>query len=166
MEKGVKRKLAEDVFQMINKKWALVAAGTLEAYGCMTVAWGGFGALWVKPVITVYIKPSRNTHDYLMNNEYFSVSFFAEAYRDDLITMGTLSGRNCNKVSMTSLTPIAAGNSVAFSQASTVYLCKKIYWQRLDVKNVPEEIRRKYYEGEEPHTMFIGEIVETMQQNC
>ena len=159
------RELIQEVFDAINQRWALVSAGTIEHYGSMTVAWGGVGALWVKPVITVYVKPVRNTHDYLTKNDYFTVSIFSKEYKNDLVLMGTLSGKDCDKVAKTSLTPIAIENSVAFSQASKVFVCKKLYQQSINEANVPPTIRQKYYANESAHTMFIGEVIDIVYPN-
>lgn len=149
----------KEVFNEINHEWAVLSAGTLSDFGCMTIAWASIGALWVKPVVTLYVKPMRNTHDYLMQNDYFALSVFSQDYKKDLITIGSISGRDDpQKVEKTSLTPIAIADVVSFSQAQKVVVCKKLYQQKMDIAGVPSDIKTKYYEHEEIHTMFIGEI--------
>ena len=69
-----------DAFHIFDKQWALVTAGTLKHYNTMTISWGGLGTLWSRPVATVYVKPIRYTYQFLEKNEYFTVSFFPEAY--------------------------------------------------------------------------------------
>lgn len=61
----------KEVFNEINHEWAVLSAGTLSDFGCMTIAWASIGALWVKPVTILYVKPMRNTHDYLMQNDMY-----------------------------------------------------------------------------------------------
>ena len=70
-----------DAFHIFDKQWALVTAGTLNHYNTMTISWGGLGTLWSRPVATVYVKPIRYTYQFLEKNEYFTVSFFPEAYK-------------------------------------------------------------------------------------
>ena len=113
---------------------------------------------------TVYVKPVRNTFNYLENNDYFTVSFYGEEYRKDLATLGTLSGRDGDKVAKTSLTPVQVGNGVTFSQADITLVCKKIYRQDLDVSRMPQEAVNKYYLTEAPHRMFIGHVVEVIKK--
>mgnify|MGYP000569281464 CR=1 FL=1 len=154
----------KDVFREINHEWAVITAGTLNDFGCMTIAWASIGALWVKTIVTLYVKPIRNTHDYLLKNDYFTLSAFSREYKDDLVTISSISDRNdSHKIEKTRLKPIGLGeNAVTFLQAKKAIVCKKIYQQRLDVTAVPEDIKIKYYKNEEIHTMFIGEIENIM----
>ena len=42
-----------------DKEWALLTAGDSSKFNTMTISWGGFGTLWHKPVITVYVRKNR-----------------------------------------------------------------------------------------------------------
>ncbi len=64
----------------------------------MTVSWRGFGTLWHKPVVTVYLRPDRYTYEFMKNSECFTLSFYDEDYKQDLITLGTKSGRDIDKL--------------------------------------------------------------------
>lgn len=158
--------LYKDVYYEFNQKWALISSGTIHDFGCMTIAWASLGVLWRKPIVTVYIKPIRNTHKYLLENNYFTLCFFPDKYKDDLLKLGTISGRdNPKKIDKTVLTAIPLNNhTVGFSQAGAIYICKKIYQQKMDVLEVPAQVRNEYYTEEEIHTMFIGEIEEVLSQ--
>ena len=150
----------EKSFELFDKGWALVTAGTVENYNTMTISWGGLGTLWNKPVTTVYVKPIRHTHSFLDSNEYFTVSFFDNEYRQDLSVLGTLSGKDGDKVAKTSLTAVSVGNSVSFKEAKLTLLCKKIYRQDLDKSFMPDFAVEKYYTDEAEHTMFVGQVLE------
>lgn len=150
-------------FSAYDKEWALVTAGNTENYNTMTISWGGLGTLWNKPVATVYVKPIRYTHSFLDENEYFTVSFYDEKYRQDLGVLGTLSGRDGDKVAKTALTPVAVGESVSFKQAKITLLCKKIYRQDLITDTMPQDAIDKYYIDEAPHTMFIGHVIDIIE---
>ncbi|MDD3193521.1 MAG: flavin reductase [Oscillospiraceae bacterium] len=153
-----------DVFRIFDKQWALVTAGSMEDYNTMTVSWGGLGTLWSRPVATVYVKPIRYTYQFLEKNAYFTVSFFPDSYRKDLGILGSKSGRDGNKIVLTSLTPTAVENGVGFAQASATLLCKKIYWQDLDLNQIPQDAIDAYYQTEAPHRMYIGEVVGIQQK--
>ena len=150
----------EKSFELFDKGWALVTAGTVENYNTMTISWGGLGTLWNKPVATVYVKPIRHTHSFLDSNEFFTVSFFDEKYRKDLGVLGTLSGRDGDKVAKTALTAVSVGNSVSFKEAKLTLLCKKIYRQDMDKSFMPDFAVEKYYTDEAEHTMFVGQVLE------
>ena len=147
-------------FDLFNKGWALVTAGGVENFNTMTISWGGLGTLWNKPVATVYVKPIRYTHNFMESSEYFTVSFFDTDYRADLATLGTLSGKEGDKVAKTQLTPVAVGETVSFKEAKLTLLCKKIYRQDLDKSMMPADVVEKYYIDEAEHTMYVGEVVE------
>ena len=114
-----------------NRDWALVTAGTIDRFNTMTISWGGMGTLWSRPVATVYVKPCRYTHEFMENNDYFTVSFFPEKYREDLGILGSRSGRDGDKVALTSLTPKAGEQWVSFEEAEHVLVCRKIYRQAM-----------------------------------
>ena len=153
----------KSIFNSFDRDWALVTAGTPGDFNTMTISWGGLGTLWELPVATVYVKPVRYTHDFLERCDFFTGSFFPEQYREDLNILGSRSGRDEDKMALTSLTPIACGESVAFKEAEQTLLCRKIYRQDLDIRQIPEDVIRTYYTVEAPHTMYIGEVIGGLQ---
>lgn len=153
-----------DIFQAFHRDWALLTAGKPEHYNTMTISWGGLGTLWGKSVATVYVRPSRYTYEFMEANDYFTVSFYTDLYKNDLKILGTESGRDSDKVSKTSLSPISAGDSTTFAQAKMTLLCKKLYGQDLDPNAIPPEIMEVQYGTAAPHKMYIGEVVEILGQ--
>ena len=152
-----------NVFDVFNKGWALVTAGSMDSFNTMTISWGGLGTLWGKSVATVYVKPVRYTHEFLEKNEYFTLTFFPEEYRKDLSLLGSRSGRDGDKVALTSLTPVAVGESVGFREASLTLLCRKLYRQDMDVSAMPADVAALHYAKEAPHTMYVGEVLEIIR---
>ncbi len=156
--------LNTDIFSLFDRQWALVTAGTLEDYNTMTISWGSLGSIWdipskAKPIATIYVKPIRHTYNYLNSNEYFTLSFFPEAYRRDLLLLGSRSGRDGDKVAQTQLTPIAVEHGVTFQQATMTLVCRKLYYQDMQREHMPAEVVSTFYSDEEPHRMYIGEVV-------
>ena len=153
-------KLCNDMLDLFSKKWALVTAGKAGHYNTMTIGWGSLGTLWSKPVCNVYVKPIRYTYDFLEQYDYFTITFFDEEYKNDLMLLGTKSGRDGDKVALTSLTPVFDEYGVSFKEAVCTIVCKKIYYQDLDVSVMGKDIIDKYYVSEEPHRMYIGEVIQ------
>ena len=153
------KKFFDEVFKVYNKDWALLTAGTVDNYNTMTISWGGLGTIWNKDVVTVYVRPNRYTYGFMEKNEYFTVSFYSDEYKKDLGVLGTLSGRDGDKVAKTKLTPVAAEGSTTFRQAKATLLCRKIYSQDMAVENMPQEAVEKFYTEEPAHRMYIGEVV-------
>ena len=150
------------IFKSFDQDWALVTAGTIDHFNTMTISWGGLGTLWGLPVATVYVRQSRYTHDFLEKNDLFTVSFFEEAYRKDLNVLGSRSGRDGNKLALTSLTPKALDKAVTFEQASQTILCRKLYRQDMDPAAIPQAVFSKFYEKESLHTIYIGEVLQVL----
>jgi len=150
----------EKMFDLFLKQWALVTAGTEDSCNTMTIGWGGLGTLWNKPVCTVYVKPCRYTHSFLESQDYFTVSFFPERYREALRLLGRKSGWDGDKIAEAGLTllPLEEG-TVTFAEAEKTLVCRKIYRQDLDTSAMPPEMVQKYYTEDAPHTMFVGEVV-------
>ncbi len=149
-----------DIFAQYDKKWALLTAGSESSFNTMTISWGGLGTLWNKPVATVYVRESRYTHEFMDNNDYFTVSFYPEEYKKVLGVLGSKSGRDMDKMKDSGLTPVKAGESMSFKEAEVTLLCKKLFRQQLDVKNMPEDIAESLYADNDMHDMYIGEVVE------
>ena len=162
-------KKSYEVFQMFNDRWALATAGDLNDFNTMTIAWGSMGTIWGpphqgKPILTVYVSPARYTHSYLEKNDYFTVSFFPEAYRRDLGVLGSRSGRDGDKVALTKLTPIPVEHGVDFAEAELSFVCRKLYVHQFEKERVPQEVAEWIYTRVPPHSMFIGEIVEGIER--
>lgn len=152
-----------DAFEIFDKKWALLTAGNKEKFNTMTISWGGLGTLWGKPVATVYVKPIRYTHSFIEQSEYFTISFYEEKYRHSLGLLGSLSGKDCDKVKAAEFHPLPVGDSVTFKEACLTLLCKKIYRQDLDTAVMPRDVVQDFYETEAAHTMYIGEVIDIIK---
>lgn len=151
-----------NAFSQFDQKWALLTAGSKDDFNTMTISWGGMGTLWSRPVVTVYVKPIRYTYEYMEKNDYFTVSFYPEQYKKALGILGTKSGRDCDKVALSELTPAEVDNSMSFREAECTIVCKKIYSQDLDASQVPADAQEHYYKNEPIHRMYIGEVVEIL----
>ncbi len=153
-----------DIFTQFDKDWALLSAGTIDDHNAMTVSWGGMGTLWGKPVVTVYVRHSRHTFSYMEKNDCFALSFYDASYKKALGVMGSLSGRDCDKDEKAELHPIAIENSVSYKEAKTTIICKKIYCDDIRMEDMSEHIVRSYYPTEDIHRMYIGEVVDIIEE--
>ena len=152
-----------DAFGLYAKKWALLTAGTEDKFNSMTISWGGIGTLWNKPVVTAYVRTTRYTHDFMDKGEYFTISFYPEDKKDILGVFGSKSGRDIDKMHYEGLTPKAASESVTFDEAEVTLVCKKLFKQKLDEKNMPEDVVKAFYNGDASHDMYIGEVVDIIR---
>lgn len=152
-------------FKLIGKDWFLLTSGNLSEYNTMTASWGQLGFLWNMPVFTTVVRSNRKTYELMEENEFFTISFFDEKYREALSFCGTHSGRDCDKASETGLTPCEIEGHAAFEQAEMVLICRKIYIKDMQETDFLDKNLLKFYEKDPFHKAFTGEIVGVYTKN-
>lgn len=146
-------------FTKIGSQWMLITAGNEEKYNTMTASWGGMGVLWGKNVVTAYIRPQRYTKEFVDANDTFTLSFYGSQYKEALNICGTVSGRDCDKVSKAGLTPFFTDGTTAFNEAELILVCRKLYADHMPPENfIAKENDAKWYPNKDYHTMYIAEI--------
>lgn len=157
--------LQGNVFDDIGKKWMLIAAGTQDKLNMMTASWGAMGVMWNKPVAILFVRPQRYTREFIDREEIFTCSFFGEEYRDALNFCGKRSGRDCDKVRETGLTPVSGEKGgVYFEQAQQVLVCRKLYAGAIRPEEfvLPELLSN--YPAEDYHCVYFGELIDILRK--
>lgn len=155
--------IASNPFDLIGKDWALIAVNNGDKVNMMTASWGGVGIMWNKPVAFTFIRPQRFSFGLLENEDYCSLSFFDESFRDALTFCGTKSGRDFDKVSETGLTVSYENDVPYFEEAKLVLICRKMYTQFLNEQSIIDvETVSKQYTAGDYHKMYINEIVKVL----
>lgn len=148
-----------DIFNKLNKEWALVSAGNKDQFNTMTVSWGELGTLWNKPVITCFIRPQRYTKEFIDANEEMTFSFFNGKHMKDLTLLGRESGRDGDKIAKTELTPTFIDNLPTFEEAEIVVVAKKLYVDELKPESfLDKTLIEKNYPNNDFHTVYICEV--------
>ena len=152
----------------ISDEWMLLSAGNAEnEYNTMTVSWGHLGAIWGHgkglPTAIVYVRPQRYTKEFIDKEEVFTLSILENEYKQELAYLGSHSGRDGNKINKAGLTPFFDHNTVYFSEARMVLVCKKLYHAPLIEEGfVDKTLIEQNYPEKDFHEMYIGEIIEIM----
>lgn len=153
------QELKENPFEMIGSRWLLVAAGKEDSCNMLTASWGAVGVIWRHPSLTLYIRQSRYTKEFIDREEYFTVSVFGEDYRQMLNRCGSISGRDTDKIAESGLHVCKMGDSVAFEEAQMVFVCRKQFHQLMDPENFDvHENKDLFYKDGDLHVMYIGSI--------
>jgi len=154
-----------NVIQKIGFDWMLITAGNREKFNTMTASWGGMGYLWNKPVAFIFIRPQRFTYEFAEANEYFSLHFFDERYREILDFCGTKSGRDVNKIAQTGLKVFASSrNNIYYEQSYLQMECRKLYFDDINPEYFLDEKIIRNYPKNDFHRFYIGEIVECLER--
>jgi flavin reductase (DIM6/NTAB) family NADH-FMN oxidoreductase RutF len=144
-------------------QWLLLASGDFQKgrYNAMTVAWGSLGVMWNRPFAQVVVRPIRYTYEFIEEFDTFTLCGFAEEHRLALKLMGTMSGRDGNKIKEAGLTPIGSSKVAApsFAEAELILECRKIYWDDVvPIHFLDPEIDTNYPD-KSYHRIYFGEIV-------
>ncbi|MBB2182543.1 flavin reductase [Lachnospiraceae bacterium MD1] len=157
-------KLRKNPFQIIGKDWMLVTAGNKNGVNTMTASWGGLGVMYGKNVAYVVIRPQRYTKEFIDREETFSLSFLDKQYRKILNYLGTVSGRNENKIEKSGLTVAFSDETPYFGEADYVMICKKLFAQPMSGDSlIDEKLDSTWYSNKDYHVLYIAEITRILQ---
>jgi len=152
--------IQDNPFKLIADDWMMITAGNLQKFNTMTASWGTLGELWNKKVAICFVRPTRHTYGFMEAADTYSLSFFAEKYRETLNFCGSHSGRNVDKIAKTGLTPVEwDSKAVYFQQARLVLICKKVYMHDLDPALFLDPVIHDAYPKKDYHRMYVGEII-------
>lgn len=151
--------LPYNVFQEINKNWILITAKKPDgSVNTMTASWGMMGELWSKEAVTVYIRQSRFTKEFVDSSEYFTISLF-DGHKEELGILGTKSGRDGDKISEVNFHIEEVEGQPVFTESKCVILCKKMYQDDIKLSDMSDSVKELYYKDGDFHTMYVGEII-------
>ena len=80
-----------------------------------------------------------------------------------VVDFGSKSGRDIDKMHSSGLTAKEVNGSMTFEEAEVTFVCRKLFCQRLDPKNMNPDIAKQFYEGDAEHDMYIGEVVDIIK---
>ena len=163
-------------FNLIGGEWMLVTAGdensSLQAkrpkgraVNTMTASWGHLGCLWGHndPTAVIYLRPSRYTKEFVDREGYFSLCVMDKSFKKQMAYLGSVSGRDEDKIGKAGLTPVYADNTVYFEEAKLVLICKKLYQSELQESGfLYQETIDENYPQRDFHTMYVGKIEKVM----
>lgn len=153
------KELKGNIFSLLDDRWGLLAVADGEGCNPMTVSWGGVGRLWEEPVVTVYVRPQRYTYGLMNREQYFSLSFLPEEFREALALCGSKSGRDTDKVKECGLTVLEGQKAPCFAESEITLVCRKLYEQDMEQRCfVDGEVDRDVYPTKDYHRMYIGKI--------
>lgn len=146
-------------FQLIGREWMLVTAKKGDKINTMTASWGGLGIMWDKKVAFIVIRPSRYTKEFIDSADTLSLTFYEKEYKKQLAYLGSVSGRDEDKITKSNLTVQYEGETPYFKEASIAVICKKLFHQEFSSESFVEAgLEDKFYPGKDYHTMYIAEI--------
>lgn len=151
--------LNKSPFQLIGSDWMLITAEKNRKVNTMTASWGGFGVIWNKNIASIVLRPQRYTKEFVDSSDTFSLTFFENSYKKQLSYLGTVSGRDEDKISKSNLTIQHSDDTPYFEEGKLVIFCRKLYSQELKPECfIAKELDQECYPEKDYHTLYIAEI--------
>lgn len=75
----------------------------------MTIGWATLGIVWGKPILTVYVRPSRYTFGLIEKTGDFTVNVLPRELEEIASFCGNISGRDCDKFEAKGLVAVPSG---------------------------------------------------------
>ena len=159
--------LKQNVFTAIGKEWMLITA-EMDLNGkptanTMTASWGGMGHLWNKDVVFTFVRPQRYTKQFVDHSDTFSLCFFGGDKMEQLRYLGTVSGRDEDKIAKSGLTLTHIDGVPCFEEATTVLICHKMYVQTLlEDCFTDHAVLDAAYPKRDFHDLYVAEITKVL----
>lgn len=156
----------ENVFNDIGKKWMLITAAKDGKVNTMTASWGNMGVMWGKDIVSVFIRQTRFTKEFVDNADCFSISFLDhEKYAKELSYLGTVSGRDEDKINKANLHVEFSGDVPYIEEADDVMICKKMFRQTMEPDAfIDKEALEKWYSDKNYHDMYMASIEHILEK--
>ena len=140
----MKKSLGAGIYVVPTPVWVVGSYDPQGKPNMMTAAWGGV-CCSRPPCIYVSLRAATYTHGNILFKKAYTVSIPSENYLKEVDLIGTISGRDQNKFSLTNLTPVQSKivDAPYVEEFPVVLECK--------LKEVVELGL---------HTQFIGEIID------
>ena len=147
-------------FQMIGRDWMLITAKKGNIVNTMTASWGMMGVFWGKVVVQVGIRPQRYTKEFVDAGDVFTLTFFDGEKKKEMSYLGSVSGRDEDKITKAGLHVEEVDGAPTFSEGKIVIVCKKLMETPLNTANFKENwIEEKWYPAKDYHIMYTAEIL-------
>lgn len=153
--------LAPEMLEQLPRG-AFLSVRSGDRINTMTIGWGALGFIWQRPVMMVMVRYSRFTHELIQNSPEFSVCVpLNSGFKKELALAGTKSGRDIDKFKAFKLevVPGAKTNAPVIGDCGLVYECKIVFRQPMNPDNLDQDIKAKYYDDNDYHVLYFGEIL-------
>ena len=154
-------------FSKIGTEWMAVTAGDKNKANTMTASWGTVGVLWGKNVVSIFIRESRYTKEFIDKQDTFSLTFFDTQDKENKLALkyfGAVSGRNEDKISSAKMhVDYASDGTPYIDEGNLILICRKMSATKiLPEQFIDASIDSAWYKDKDYHTMYIAEVTEVL----
>lgn len=160
MKKIIAADLQLEPFRVLDQEWALLVGGRSRP-NPMTVSWGGFGTLWNRPTVTVFVRPTRHTFHCIEESLAFTLNFVPPGMRRALEVCGEMSGRDGDKWKEAGIEPLASETiEVPRVRGSILsFECRVMATADVDPKRFADGTIARLYPEQDYHRVYWAEVL-------
>lgn len=152
--------IREDVFTLVGENYGILTAGTPEKFNSMVTSWGGWGIVFGKPGVFHFLRSNRYTLELMRDRQTYTVSFFDDEFKDDIMQFGMKSGRDSDKMKETKLTGVQTPNgNPAYKEAKIILECRLAEVTTVAPEDFYNEGDRKFVEDAHAETGEYHKLV-------
>ncbi|GHT58127.1 hypothetical protein AGMMS50239_02020 [Bacteroidia bacterium] len=153
-----------NVFTLVGKVFPVITAGKENQSNSMTASGGGMGLLFKKPTTWCLLKADRYTLELIEKEQTYTMSYFPDEYREQVLFLGGKSGRDSEKMKEVVLTSVQTpSGDMSFKEAQLIIECKltQITTPNLDdfyTQDAKNYLREAYKDVNNYRKYVFGEI--------
>jgi len=116
--------LSDNVFTLVGKDLYVITAGKEDQSNSMTGSGGGMGLLFKIPTTWCILRSDRYTLEMIKKEQTYTMSYFPNEYKEQMLFLGSKSGRNTEKMKEVELTPVQTpSGDISFREARLIIEC-------------------------------------------
>jgi flavin reductase (DIM6/NTAB) family NADH-FMN oxidoreductase RutF len=117
--------ICDNVFTLVEKVFPVITAGKEDHYNSMTASGGGLGLLFKKPTTWCILQASRYTLELIQKEQTYTMSYFTNEYKKQILFLGSKSGRDSDKMKEVELTSVqTSSGDMSFKEARLIMECR------------------------------------------
>lgn len=149
-----------NVIQLLEECGVLLTIGNDATLDMAVAEWGGLGVLFDKPVTYCFVTPGTPADRALAQNGFYTISFFANSYKEALKRCEALSGSDTLRIKAAGLTPVLTPTvTPTMGEAFIVIECHKLLQQPLTHDQITDASESHKWVAKPVPSLYIGEIL-------
>ena len=157
-------KITDNVFKLVGEDYTVITGGKVDSYNSMTASFGGWGQLFDYATTWCFLRANRYTLEYIKEKKTYTMSYFADQYKDQVLYFGSQTGRGTDKMKNSILTAVETplGN-MTYKEARLILECEVIEITTVNPNDFYSErgkqfVEEAYKEARDYHKLVFGKI--------
>jgi flavin reductase (DIM6/NTAB) family NADH-FMN oxidoreductase RutF len=156
--------LTGNVFKLVGQDFTVITAGKESDFNSMTASYGGWGQLFDLSSTWCFLRANRYTLEYIKKEQSYTMTYFEDKYKDQVLYFGSKSGRDSDKMKNNPFTYVKTpSGNITYKEAKLVIECKLMEITTVNPSDFyldkgKKFVEEAYEEAKEYHKLVFGEI--------